>query len=53
MEESGPFANQSFATVTSKDPYPYWQVEDDFIKFMCEKVVMMREIPFIKQTFQK
>ena len=30
------------------EPYPYWQIEEDFIMFMLEKVVMMRELPYMK-----
>lgn len=47
---SAQFATHSFATVTRDDAYPFQQIEEEFIKFMCEKVVMMREIPFMKAT---
>jgi hypothetical protein len=25
-----------------------WQLEEDFIQFLLEKVIMMRELPFMK-----
>ena len=28
-------------------PYPFLQLEDDLIKYICEKIVSMREQPFI------
>lgn len=28
-------------------PYKYRQLEDDLIKYICEKIVAMREQPFI------
>jgi len=30
--------------------YRYWHVEDYLIKFLIEKAVAMREVPFMKAT---
>jgi len=30
-----------------EDDYQYKQLEDDIIKYICEKIVAMREQPFI------
>jgi hypothetical protein len=35
--------------VTRDDPYPYELIEEDFIQFILEKVVMLRELPFMQQ----
>lgn len=40
--------NKSYAVVYRDEPYPYWQVEEDFIQFMLEKVVMLRELPYMR-----
>jgi len=29
------------------EEYPYKQIEEDLIKYICEKIVAMREQPFI------
>jgi hypothetical protein len=41
-------ANKSYAVVTRDDPYPYFEIEEDFVQFMLERVVMMRELPYMK-----
>lgn len=30
-----------------QEEYPYKQIEEDLIKYICEKIVAMREQPFI------
>lgn len=37
-----------YAVATRDDPYPYEQIEEDFIQFMLEKVVMLRELPYMR-----
>ena len=42
--------NRQFANTRSSDnypPYKYKQLEEDLIKYICEKIVAMREQPFI------
>ena len=36
--------------VRTEPEYPYWAVEDYVIKFLIEKAVAMREVPFMKAT---
>jgi hypothetical protein len=32
------------------EPYPYLQAEEAFIRFLLEKVIMMRELPYMKAS---
>jgi hypothetical protein len=37
-----------YAVATRDDPYAYEQIEEDFIQFLLEKVVMLRELPYMR-----
>lgn len=41
-------AKKPYAIVTAKDPYEDLQFEDDFIKFLLERVIIMRELPYMR-----
>lgn len=43
-------ASKAYAVVTRDDPYPLFEIEEDFIQFILERVVMMRELPFMRQA---
>lgn len=47
-DRSALLAKKSFSVVTRDDTYDWWHVEEDFIQFLLEKVVMMRELPYMK-----
>lgn len=41
-------ASKSFAVVTRDEDYPLAVIEEDFVQFLLERVVMMRELPYMQ-----
>ena len=41
-------AKKPYAIVTAKDPYEDLRFEEAFIKFLLERVIIMRELPYMR-----
>ena len=38
--------------MTRDDPYHLYEIEEDFIQFILERVVMMRELPYMTRAME-
>ena len=45
-------ASKAYAVVTRDDPYHLYEIEEDFIQFILERVVMMRELPYMTRAME-
>jgi hypothetical protein len=43
-------ASKAYAVVTRDEPYPLYYIEEELIQFLLERVVMMRELPFMRKA---
>jgi hypothetical protein len=41
-------SNRSFVITSSFEPYPYLDTEENLIKYLLEKVIVMREVPYMQ-----